>query len=72
MVFCVEAVHRHFESRRRMFNDSQPHRLSIKESNDKKTKLCNRQKQVIVFSTSAYIGTAIFTNNLFCSYIADA
>ena len=72
MAFCVEAVHRHFESRRRMFNNSQPHHLSVKESNGKKTKLRNRQKQVIVFSTSAYVGAAIFTNNFFCSYIADA
>lgn len=57
----LEAVHRLFESRRRMFNDSQPHCISIKESNDKKTKLHNRQKQVIIFST----GAAIFIKLMF-------
>jgi len=40
------AVSRHFESRRRIHNDSQLSRISIKEENDRKTKLKNRQRQV--------------------------
>lgn len=40
------AVSRHFESRRRIYNDSQLSRISIKEENDKKTKIKNRQRQV--------------------------
>jgi len=46
MLYCLEAVHRYYESRRRLYNDAQPGRLSAKEENDRKSKIRARQRQV--------------------------
>ena len=49
LFFVVEAVSRYYESRRRLFNDSQPERQTAKQHNEKKTRIRNRQRQVIIF-----------------------
>ena len=42
----VGAVYHYYDSHRRIFNDSRPDRIKIKEENDRKTKIRARQKQV--------------------------
>lgn len=42
----IAVVSRHFESRRRIFVDSQPERKDKKEINDRNTKIHNRRRQV--------------------------
>ena len=44
--FIAGVVSRHFESRRRIFVDSQPERKDKKEINDRNTKIHNRRRQV--------------------------
>lgn len=45
-ILFVGAVYRHFESRRRIYNDSQPSRLAAKKTNEKRNKIRSRQRQV--------------------------
>ena len=43
-------MYRYYDSRRRIFNDSRPERIKIKEQNDRKTKIRARQKLVHTIS----------------------
>ena len=45
--FFVGAVYRYYESRRRIYNDSQPSRLAAKKTNERRNKIRNRQRQVL-------------------------
>lgn len=44
--YVTGAVYRHYESRRRIYNDQQPSREAARLENERKTKIRNRQRQV--------------------------
>ena len=46
VLLLIGAVHRYYESRRRLFNDSQPNRVPIVERNKKNAKKKAFQKRV--------------------------
>ena len=47
--FLTEAVHRYYESRRRLFNDNQPSRLEKAKESKKNSKKQSLRKQVFVY-----------------------
>ena len=60
-VYCsVEAVHRYYESRKRIFNDNQPHRLEAAQTAKRTSRRRALQKQVCALSACRIFGTNIF------------
>lgn len=61
----AEAVHRYFESRRRVYNDEKPNRLEIVEKQKKEIKEKNRQRQV----GDMFLSLLQFLHVLHCSSV---
>ena len=58
-VVCIDAVHRYYESRRRLFNDEQPSRIEAAKKTRLKSRAVALRKQVYRNYTFIYLAVLL-------------
>ena len=61
-IYAIEAVHRFYESRRRLFNDDQPSRRDKAEELKKKCKKIGYQKKVMCLHNQLYLFLQLYVS----------
>lgn len=64
-------VYRHYESRRRRYNDDQPSRLRAKQENDKRNKIRSRQRQACNTYNNLHLIQVVVHSDFFSFITSD-